>query len=482
MADGTSPTPGPPAAGRPAARLVPETDATRIEGIRAAQRAFFKSGATLSRAFREEQLRSLCRALDKFETKIAAALFEDLGKSAAQTYITEIGLVKADCNRAIKRLPDWMKPRAGLPGVALAPAITHRVPQPLGLNLIIAPWNYPVQLALAPLVGAIAAGNVAVVKPSEVASASSAVIEEIIADTFAPEHIACVTGGVETSTRLLAVRWDHLFFTGGTVVGKIVAHAAAEHFSRVTLELGGKSPTIVTATADLDIAAKRIVFGKCTNAGQTCIAPDYVLVERSVHDGLLSRMSDSLKDFYGPDPQRASDYGRIINDRHFERLCRLIDPDKVFVGGQSDPADRYIAPTILRDVTYDDAVMQSEIFGPILPVIAIDSLDEAISLIDRHPNPLALYLFTGDREDEQKVTDQVSFGDGCINQTLVQFADHNVPFGGVGHSGTGSYHGDASFWTFSHVKGVVKGANMLDLSMRYPPFDKNMGLIRRVIG
>ncbi|MBL4686688.1 MAG: aldehyde dehydrogenase family protein [Nannocystaceae bacterium] len=464
------------------ARAVPETEASRIEEIRAAQLKFFKSGATLTRAFREEQLRALSSAMEKFESKIAAALFEDLGKNAAQTYITEVGLVKADCSRAIKRLAGWMKPRAGLPGIALAPAITHRVPQPLGLNLIIAPWNYPVQLALAPLVGAIAAGNVAVVKPSEVSAASSEVIAELIADTFAPEHIACVTGGVETSTHLLAVRWDHLFFTGGPVVGKIVAHAAAEHFSRLTLELGGKSPTIVTATANLEVAAKRIMFGKCTNAGQTCIAPDYLLVERSVHDELLTRMATAVKGFYGEDPSQASDYGRIINDRHFERIAKLIDADKVFMGGQTDAATRYIAPTILRDVGVDDAVMQSEIFGPILPVIAVDDLDEAIALIERHPNPLALYLFTGERKDEKKVLDRVSFGDGCVNQTLIQFADHNVPFGGIGHSGTGAYHGDASFWTFSHVKGVVRASNMFDMSLRYPPFEKNMGLIRRLIG
>jgi len=477
MADGTSPAPG------ASTRVVPDTDKSRIEEIRAAQRAFFKSGATLPHAFREEQLRALYSALDKFETKIADALYEDLRKSPSQAYLTETGLVKSDCKRAIKRLPEWMKPQRHVPGIALAPAISQQIPQPLGLNLIIAPWNYPVQLSLAPLIGAIAAGNVAVVKPSEVAAASSEVTAELIAATFAPEFVACVTGGIETSTRLLEPRWDHVFFTGGTAVGRIIAKAAAEHLSRLTLELGGKSPTIVSATADLEIAAKRIVFGKFTNAGQTCIAPDYVLVERAVHDGLMSRMTEAIADFYGRDPQRAEDYGRIISDRHFQRLVELIDEDKVAVGGQTDPADRYIAPTILRDVTLDDAVMQEEIFGPILPVIPIDSVDDAYEIIDRHPNPLALYLFTKDSEEEKRVLERVSFGGGCINQTVVQFADHNVPFGGVGQSGTGAYHGDASFWQFSHVKGVVKGANVMDMSLRYPPFDaKKMGLIRRVIG
>lgn len=482
MADGTRSTPASPRGQAPRpTRTVPETDAARIAEIRAAQRGYFKSGATLPRAFREEQLRSLCSALNKFESKIADALFEDLGKNAAQTYITEVGLTKSDCRRAIKKLGDWMKPQAKLPSIALAPAVTHLVPQPLGLNLVIAPWNYPVQLALAPLVGAIAAGNVAVVKPSEISAAASAVIAEIVAETFAPEYIACVTGGVSTATALLQPRWDHIFFTGSKTVGKIVAHAAAEHLSRVTLELGGKSPTIVTATADLDVAAKRIVFGKCTNAGQTCIAPDYVLVERSVHDGLVSRMTAAIKDFYGPDPSKAGDYGRIINDRHFARLRALIDDDKVVVGGACDPHTRYIAPTLMTGVTHDDPVMQEEIFGPILPVIAVDDLTEAIDLIERHPNPLALYLFTGEREDEQRVCDRVSFGDGCINQTLLQFADHNVPFGGVGQSGNGSYHGDASFYAFSHIKGVVKASNRLDLSLRYPPFENKMGMIRRII-
>jgi len=476
MADGTQGIPG------GAAIHVPETDAARIDEIRAAQTKFFKSGATLTRSFREEQLRALLRACETFESKLAAALFEDLGKDADQSYITETGFVRSEVQLALKRLRGWMRPKTRLPGLLLAPAMSQRVPQPLGLTLIIAPWNYPVQLTLAPLVGAIAAGNVVVLKPSEVAPATSAVLAELIADTFPPEFVACVTGGIETSTELLKPRWDHLFFTGGPFVGKIVAHAAAEHLSRVTLELGGKSPAIVTATADLDVAARRIVFGKFTNAGQTCIAPDYVLVERSVHDEFLARVKTAITDFYGADPKEASDYGRIINERHFARICALIDDSKVAVGGETDLAKRYIAPTVMTEVTPDDAVMAEEIFGPLLPIIAVDNLDEAVGLVDRNPNPLALYLFTTSREEEQKVVGSISFGDGCINHTLMHVADHNVPFGGVGQSGTGSYHGDDSFFTFSHVKGVLRASNKLDLDLKYPPFAGKMGIIRRLLG
>ncbi|MEX1367976.1 MAG: aldehyde dehydrogenase family protein, partial [Nannocystaceae bacterium] len=289
-------------------------------------------------------------------------------------------------------------------------------------------------------------------------------------------------GGIETSQALLARRWDHIFFTGGTGIGRIVAKAGAEHLSRVTLELGGKSPTIVTASADLDVAARRIALAKGINAGQTCVAPDYVLVEASVHDGLVSRLKSALVDFYGEDPRQSPDYGRIINERHFERLLGLIDADKVVHGGQHDATERYLAPTLMTDVTMDDAVMADEIFGPVLPILRVESVDEAIATIAQRPQPLALYLFTRDSADEKAVIDRVSFGGGCINNAIMHLGDPKLPFGGIGTSGMGAYHGHHSFEVFSHQKAVMKTATFLDPSVKYPPYEGKLGLFRRLIG
>ena len=329
---------------------------------------------------------------------------------------------------------------------------------------------------------ALAAGNVAVVKPSELAPATSHAIAQLVRDTFDERLVAVFEGGIEVSRALLARAWDHVFFTGGTEVGRIVAKAAAEHLSRVTLELGGKSPAIVTATADLDLAAKRIVLGKFLNTGQTCIAPDYVLAEASIHDALLDKIKANVTAFFGPDPKESPDFGRIVNDRHFGRLTALIDPDKVFVGGETDRGDLYIAPTVLRDVTMSDKVMGEEIFGPLLPVLKVDSLDAAIARIAERPNPLALYLFTRDSDEEQKVVDRVSFGGGCINDTLSHIADPRLPFGGVRESGQGAYHGEAGFQTFSHMKAVLRSATFIDPPIKYPPHAGKMRLLKRIMG
>lgn len=456
--------------------------AARIDALQAKQRSFFRSGKTRRREFRETQLGLLLHAVERHEQRLCEALAHDLHRSRELAYVTEIGLIREEIKLAVRNLGKWMKPRTSVAPLALAPALSTLVAQPLGLNLVIAPWNYPVQLAIIPLIGAIAAGNVAVVKPSEVSSATSKAVAELIADTFDEEYVAVLEGGVDVSQALLERRWDHIFFTGGTEVGRIVAQAGAKHLSRVTLELGGKSPTIVTRSANLAVAARRIVMGKFINAGQTCIAPDYVLAERSVHDGLLSRMSEAIEEFFGADPKRAADYGRIINDRHFERLAGLIDSEKVAAGGQTDASERYIAPTILRDVTMDDPIMQSEIFGPVLPVLKVDSLDEAIQRIDAHPNPLALYLFTRDKAEEQQVMSSVSFGGGCINNCMMHYGDPSLPFGGIGESGVGAYHGEHSFQTFSHMKGVLRSQTLIDPSLTYPPYQKKMGIIRRLLG
>lgn len=454
----------------------------RVDGLHDAQRKHFAAGRTLSEGTREEALRALLHAFETKEKLIIDALHADLRKCTVEAYFTEVGFVTAEIKHTLKHLARWMKPDVSISPLVVAPSRSFVYHQPLGLNLLISPWNYPVQLAFAPLVGALAAGNVAIIKPSELAPASSAACAEIVREAFAEEHVAVLEGGIETSQALLAKRWDHIFFTGGTSVGRLVAMAGAEHLSRVTLELGGKSPAIITASADLDVAARRLVWGKLINAGQTCVAPDYLLVEASVHDGLVSRMKAALRDFYGDDPQQSPDYGRIINQRHFERLVRLIDPDKVVHGGQHDAAERYIAPTLMTGVTMDDPVMADEIFGPILPVLRIDSLEEAISTIAQRPNPLALYLFTGDREDERKVVERVSFGGGCINNAVAHLADPDLPFGGVGESGMGAYHGHTSFEVFSHRKSVMKTASFLDPSIKYPPYAGKLGLMRRLIG
>lgn len=453
-----------------------------VDGIYAAQQQYFQSGKTLSRDAREEALRALLHAFERKESQIFEALRADLHKCETEAYLTEAGFTIAELKHTLRHLGGWMKPDASMSPIAMAPSRSYVHAQPLGLNLIIAPWNYPVQLAFAPLIGALAAGNVAVIKPSELAPASSAVCAEIARDAFPPELVAVIEGGVETSQALLQRKWNHIFFTGSTNIGKIVAKAGAEHLSRVTLELGGKSPTIVTSSADLDVAARRIVWAKFINTGQTCVAPDYILVERSVHDGLVARMKGAIVDFYGDDPQKSPDYGRIINERHFTRLVRLLDDDKVVHGGTYDATDRYIAPTLMTDVSMDDAVMADEIFGPILPIMPIDSLDDAIATVAQRPDPLALYLFTTNKADEKKIVERVSFGGGCINNAIVHLGDPNLPFGGVGPSGMGAYHGRHSFDVFSHLKGVMKTGNFLDPSIKYPPYAGKLGLLRRLVG
>jgi aldehyde dehydrogenase (NAD+) len=469
--------------GSPATPLstAPRDIDARIEAIHQKQADYFRSGATLKRSFRERQLGALLGAIERHEKKILDALHADLHKSEAEGYVTEVGFTTAELRHTLKHLASWMRPRKHFSPLAIAPSRSYLHAQPLGQNLIIAPWNYPMQLAVAPLIGALAAGNVAVIKPSELAPATSHVVAELVADTFDEQLVAVVEGGVEVSQKLLALRWDHIFFTGGTRVGKIVAHAAADHLARCTLELGGKSPTIVMDSADLDTAAKRIVWGKYTNAGQTCVAPDYLLVHESVREGLLQRMRSAVRAFYGEDPKVSPDYGRIINDNHYRRLTGLIDKDKVVLGGDADPSQRYIAPTIMDDVTMQDKAMEDEIFGPILPVVSVTSLDQAIEHVGERPNPLALYLFSSDPSDESAIVDRVSFGGGCINNTLVHLGDPKLPFGGIGSSGIGAYHGKYSFETFSHLKSMVKTANFLDPDVKYPPYEGKLGIIRKLV-
>ena len=448
----------------------------------AKQSQFFHSGKTLPRPFRMERLRALHAAIAKREHDLLDALRADLGRAHAESYFAEVGFVLSEISHALRHLGAWMRKRTSWSPLVVGPSRSYVTAQPLGRNLIISPWNYPVHLAFAPLTGAIAAGNVAVLKPSELTPAASGLVAEIVTNTFDEAHVAVFEGDQTVAQRLLALPWDHIFFTGSTRVGRIVAHAAAEHLARCTLELGGKSPVIVTESADLDVAAKRIVWGKFVNAGQTCVAPDYLLVHESVHESLMQRMTLAVREFYGANPRQSRDFARIVNEHHFDRLCALIEDDKVVIGGETDRRDRYVAPTIMDEVCMDDAVMADEIFGPLLPVLPVSSLDHAIERVGERPNPLALYLFSTDPEEERSVVDRVSFGGGCINNTLAHLGDPKLPFGGIGASGIGAYHGEHSFVTFSHMKGILKTGNFLDPSVKYPPYNETkFGIFRKML-
>ena len=436
-------------------------------------RATFASGRTRQVEYRKEQLRALDRLLVEREEDLLAALRLDLGKPAVEGHITDIAFVRAEIAETLKHLDAWLRPERVKVPVKQQPGRGHIHHDPLGTVLIIGPWNYPVQLVLAPLVGAIAAGNTAVIKPSEVAAETSRTLARLLPQYLDADAFTVVQGGVAETTSLLAERWDHIFYTGNGTVGRVVMTAAAAHLTPVTLELGGKSPVIVDASADLDVAAKRIVWGKFLNAGQTCIAPDYVLVDRRVEGPLLARMTDAVRTFYGSDPRASADLGRIVNDRHFDRLVRLADADgagDVVFGGDRDRTSRYYAPTALRGTDATAPIMQEEIFGPLLPTLPVDDLDDAIEFVTARDKPLALYLFAEDETVQAEVLDRTTSGGVCLNATLFHIAVPALPFGGVGESGMGAYHGRATFDTFTHRKSVLARPTKLDPSIAYPPY------------
>ena len=420
---------------------------------------------------RRAQLERIERMLTDREDEFVDALAADLGKSAVEAYSTEIGFTLTEIGHVLKHLERWAKPRKVSLPIHLKPGSAVVQPEPLGTVLIIAPWNYPLQLVLAPLVAAIAAGNTAVIKPSEVAPATADALERLVPKYLDPNIVQVVTGGVPETTALLDEPWDHVFYTGNGTVGRIVMKAAAEHLTPVTLELGGKSPAIVTANADLRSAARRIAWGKFTNAGQTCIAPDYVLVDRSVASGLLAELSTAITEFYGDDPQESDDYGRIVNAKHFDRLTGLLDgAGTVAHGGSHDAEDRYIAPTVITDVDPTAPIMDDEIFGPLLPVIGYDTLDEAIRFVTERPKPLAFYPFTDDNDEADELVDRTTSGGVTVNHTLLHLAVPELPFGGVGASGMGAYHGKPGFDLFSHLKPVLRRRSKPDPSVAYPPY------------
>lgn len=430
------------------------------------------SGATMPVEKRIEALRSLQKAIKNHEQDLLDAMHTDLGKSASEAYMCEVGLVLSDIAYQIKHVRRWARPTHKWTPLTNFPALSRIHHDPYGVVLVMSPWNYPCLLTLEPLSGAIAAGNTVVVKPSAYSPATSAVIAQIISETFAPEYVACITGGRAENQSLLEQKFDYIFFTGGVTVGKLVMEKTSRHLTPVTLELGGKSPVIIDKTANLRLSARRIVFGKYLNCGQTCIAPDYVLCHEEVHDQFVTLLREEAEKMYGKEPLKNKDYGKMVNKKHFDRVCGLIDPEKVVWGGQTDIAALRIAPTILDRVTAEDAVMQEEIFGPVLPVLTVKDTDEAFRFIAERPHPLALYLFTNDRKVEHQFTTGLQYGGGCVNDTIIHIATDNLPFGGVGNSGMGRYHGKYSFRTFSHDKSVVRRLSWPDIPMRYQPYGK----------
>ncbi|MEG4806278.1 aldehyde dehydrogenase [Microcoleus sp. F8-D3] len=452
----------------------------RVSDIIQQQRQFFATGKTKDVDFRIEQLKKLKSAIELNQSRIVDAVKADLGRPEFEAYL-EIASI-GEVNYALKNLKSWVKRRKVPASIDQFPASARIYPEPLGVVLIIGPWNYPFQLMISPLVGAIAAGNCAILKPSEIASHTSEVIADMISKTFDPAYVAAVEGGVEISQQLLAEKFDHIFFTGGTKIGRIVMESAAKNLTPVTLELGGKSPCIVDSDIHIEYTAKRIAWGKFLNAGQTCIAPDYLLVYRKVKPDLMAAIKTSIQEFYGDDPQKSPDYSRIINQRQLERLSAFIKDGEIVVGGQVKPDDRYIAPTVIDNVSWDSPVMQDEIFGPILPVLEYDDFGEAIAQINSRPKPLALYLFSKNKEKQQRVLQETSSGGVCINDTVMQVGVTDLPFGGVGDSGIGTYHGKASFDTFSHYKSVLQKSFLLDLKWRYAPYKGKLDLIKKIIG
>ena len=462
--------------------IAPDTPTEQIAHILSAQNQFFQSGVTLAQAFRVKQLTTLKQAIHAYHEQIETALKQDLNKSVMETYVSEVALVLDEIDFMLKHLAHLMKPKHVKTPTSHFPAKSLIMYEPYGRVLNIAPWNYPFQLCIAPIVGAMAAGNTVILKPSEYAPHTSAVVAKLIAEYFEPQYIAVIEGGVETTQTLLQHQFDYIFFTGSTAVGKIVMRAASEYLTPVTLELGGKSPCIIDSTADIAQAAKRIMWGKALNSGQTCIAPDYVWVHESVKTQLVQAMQQAVTEMYGTNPLQNPDYPRMINQKHYQRVKAFLQDGTIVVGGDVNDTTLQISPTVLTDVTWQSPVMQEEIFGAVLPLMTFNNIDQVISDIKAHAKPLALYLFTKDSTVEDKVLNLVPFGGGCVNDTLMHIANHHLPFGGVGASGMGAYHGEFSFYAFSHAKAILKRGTWIDVPVRYPPYTpQKLAILRKMM-
>ena len=444
------------------------------------QRTFFASGATLPVNQRVRRLRRLYRAIKIYEDEICAALKTDLGKSRQESYMCEIGLTLSEITHMLKHIYLYAAEKRKPTPLAQYVSRSFIKPSPYGTVLIMSPWNYPFLLTIEPLVDAIAAGNTCVVKPSAYSPATTAVIKKLLASCFKPEYVSVVDGGREENACLLEQKFDYIFFTGSQNVGKEVLRKSAEHLTPVSLELGGKSPCVVDASANIRLAARRIVFAKFLNCGQTCVTPDYIYCQESVREDLLVHLRREIIRQFGEHPLTNPDYGKIINKKHFDRICGLIDENKLYCGGEVRENELRIAPTVLDGVTWDDAVMQEEIFGPVLPVLTYHSLEDLIKLLNEKPHPLAAYYFSSDRNQIRRFTSKVQFGGGCINDAVIHLATSNLPFGGVGASGMGSYHGKAGFDTFSHKKSIVDKKTFIDLPMRYQPYTKIYDVLVRM--
>ena len=444
------------------------------------QRAYFRTGATQSVEFRRAQLERLREAIERREQLLCKALHADLRKSPHEAYTTEVGIVLSEMRHARRHLPNWMRSRRVRTPPITWPSRGFIRPEPYGVALIIGPWNYPFQLLLSPLVGALAAGNCAVLKPSEYAPHTAAAVAALIEATFPEEFVAVAQGERAVAEELLRERFDTIFFTGSTTVGRAVMAAAAHHLTPVTLELGGKCPCFVCADAPLEVTARRIVWGKFLNAGQTCVAPDFLWVDRRIAAALVEAMKRVLREFYGADPRRSPDYSRIVNRKHFDRLTRYLEAGSIAVGGEHDAGDLYVAPTILTGVSLAAPVMQEEIFGPILPVIEFTELDEALTWLRDRPTPLAVYLFTRDRRTQERVLAATRSGGVCFNDTVTHIVGKNLPFGGLGASGLGAYHGRASFDCFSHQRSVLRRSFAFDSALRYPPPRVSLLMLKRI--
>ena len=452
-----------------------------IDSVLQSQKDYFSTQQTKDISFRKKCLKKLQTELIKRESDITKALHDDFKKSEYEAVLTETSIVLSELKMTIKNINSWSKPKRVLPSLLNFPSSAKIYKEPYGAVLIIAPWNYPHQLAFGPLIGAIAAGNTIVLKPSELTPNTSTVTKEIIEAVFDKKQVTIIEGGVEVSQRLLAQRWDYIFFTGSVSVGKIVAKAAAEFLTPVTLELGGKSPCIVDKTANIKIAAKRIVWGKFINGGQTCIAPDYLLIHASKKDEFVTCFKNELRKAYGDNPETSADFPRIINTKNFNRLALMLKNEDFLIGGKTNKENHFISPTLIDEPSLDSEVMKGEIFGPILPLLSYKSEEEIDSIISKYDKPLAFYIFSTDKKIARKRIQKYSFGGGTINDTTVHFVNHRLPFGGVGESGIGSYHGKQTFETFSHSKGVVKRGNWLDLTIRYAPYTDKLKKLRTLL-
>ena len=449
-----------------------------MNNIKEKQKEFYKTGKTISYEFRLNALKRLKEAIINNEDKIYEAVYNDLNKSKGECFMTEVGLVLSDLNYQIKHLGKFMKPKKVKTPLAQFKSKSFISPHPYGNVLIISPWNYPILLSLGPLIGAIASGNTIILKPSEYSPHTSNILKEIISNTFDEKYISVILGDKTIASSLLEEKWDYIFFTGGTKVGKLVYESASKNLTPITLELGGKSPVIVDKTAKIDLACKRIIFGKFTNCGQTCVAPDYILVDNKIKDLFINSLIKWINIFY-KDALTNKDYGKIINLNHYDRLISYLNDEDILYGGKSNKDSLKIEPTLVNIKNFNSPLMTNEIFGPILPIYGYKNINEIYDIIDKYKNPLALYLFTENKKIEKEILNKIQFGGGCINDTIIHLATNNLAFGGVGESGIGKYHGKYSFDTFTHYKSIIKKSNLIDMPMRYHPYkESNYKLIK----